>query len=183
MKQKWVLIWLFIQMSRLSSSNDQSQLAFLNNWLDTHIQDAQYIIRKPLLLAEFGKSWKDPGFSSYQRDTLFNTVYSKIYSSAKRGGPAAGGLFWQLLTEGMGSFRDGYEIVLSESPTTASMIAQQSHRLYQLQKIYARLRNIAKLKRARAIRRAQWWAKNRGRNIGNWMMQSSWMSFISMNCI
>eukprot|EP00268_Persea_americana_P041413 TRINITY_DN4123_c0_g1_i1.p1 TRINITY_DN4123_c0_g1~~TRINITY_DN4123_c0_g1_i1.p1 ORF type:complete len:474 (-),score=89.34 TRINITY_DN4123_c0_g1_i1:453-1751(-) len=151
----------------LSSSNDQSQLAFLNNWLDTHIQDAQYIIRKPLLLAEFGKSWKDPGFSSYQRDTLFNTVYSKIYSSAKRGGPAAGGLFWQLLTEGMGSFRDGYEIVLSESPTTASMIAQQSHRLYQLQKIYARLRNIAKLKRARAIRRAQWWAKNRGRNIGN----------------
>lgn len=178
---------VFYSMRRLSTSNDQAQLAFLNNWLDTHIHDAQYILRKPLLLAEFGKSWKDPGFNSYQRDTLFNSVYYKIYSSAKRGGPAAGGLFWQLLTEGIDSFRDGYEIILSESPSTANVIAQQSHRLYQLQKIYARLRNIQRWKRARAIRRAQWWARNRGRNIGNWKMRISWVRFprdsISMNCI
>ncbi|XP_010263608.1 PREDICTED: mannan endo-1,4-beta-mannosidase 7-like [Nelumbo nucifera] len=150
-----------------SSSNDQAQLSFLSNWLDIHIQDAQNILRKPLLLAEFGKSSKDPGFNTYERDMLFNTVYSKIYSSARSGGAAAAGLFWQLLTEGMDSFRDGYEIVLSESPSTANVIAQQSRKLYQIRKMYARLRNIEKWKRARAIRRAQWLARNKGRNIGN----------------
>ncbi|XP_058087633.1 mannan endo-1,4-beta-mannosidase 7-like [Magnolia sinica] len=151
----------------LSTSNDQSQLSFLNNWLDTHITDAQTILRKPLLFTEFGKSSKDPGFSNYQRDEVFNTVYYKIYSSARSGGAAAGGLFWQLLTEGMDSFRDGYEIVLNESPSTASLIAQQSNKLYHLTRMYVRLRNIEKLKRAKAIRRAQWLARNKGRSVGN----------------
>ena len=152
---------------RLTSSNEQNQLSFLNNWLDTHIQDAQFVLRKPLLLTEFGKSWKDPGYSTYQRDLLFNTVYYKIYSSAKRGGAAAGGLFWQLLTEGMDSFRDGYDVVLSESPSTANVIAQQSHSLYQIRKIFARMRNVERWKKARRARRNPWFSRNRGKPIGN----------------
>lgn len=151
----------------LSSSNDRDQLSFLNNWLDTHIQDAQHILRKPILLAEFGKSRKDPGYSTYQRDVMFNTVYYKIYSSAKRGGAAAGGLFWQLLTEGMDAFRDGYEIVLSQSPSTANVITQQAHKLYQIRKIFARMRNVKRWKRSRAMRRRQRQGGNRGRHIGN----------------
>ncbi|KAL5974332.1 hypothetical protein ACLOJK_030996 [Asimina triloba] len=51
------------------------------------------IMGKPLLFTKFGKSSKDPGFSGYQRNTLINTVYSKIYSSPSTGGPA-GRLFW-----------------------------------------------------------------------------------------
>lgn len=151
----------------LSSSNDRDQLSFLNNWLDTHIQDAQHILRKPILLAEFGKSRKDPGYSTYQRDVMFNTVYYKIYSSAKRGGAAAGGLFWQLLTEGMDAFRDGYEIVLSQSPSTANVITQQAHKLYQIRKIFARMRNVERRKRSRGMRRRQRQGGNRGRRIGN----------------
>ncbi|XP_043713958.1 mannan endo-1,4-beta-mannosidase 7 [Telopea speciosissima] len=151
----------------LSSSSDQTQLLFLNNWLTTHIQDAQNVLRKPLLLTEFGKSMKDPGFNTYQRDQFFNTVYYRIYSSARSGGATAGGLFWQLLTDGMDSFRDGYEIVLNESPSTASLIAEQSYKLYQIRKMYVRMRDVEKWKRAKAIRRAQWLARNRGHNIGN----------------
>lgn len=151
----------------LSGSNEQSQLSFLNNWLSAHIQDAQNILRKPVLLTEFGKSWKDPGFSTYQRDQLFNAVYNQIYSSARRGGAAAGGLFWQLLTEGMDSFRDGYDIVLSENPSTANVIAQQSRKIDQIRKIFARMRNMTKWKSARASRRAEWLARNRSKRIGN----------------
>ncbi|KAJ6682144.1 MANNAN ENDO-14-BETA-MANNOSIDASE-LIKE PROTEIN [Salix koriyanagi] len=153
----------------LSSSNDQNQLSFLNNWLDTHIQDAQNILRKPILIAEFGKSWKDPGFSTYQRDLLFNTVYYKIYSSAKRGGAAAGGLFWQLLTEGMDNFRDGYEIILGQPSSTSNVIAQQAHKLYQIRKIFSRMRNVERWKRARAARarRGHWRGGNRGKRVGN----------------
>ncbi|CAN1344305.1 Mannan endo-1,4-beta-mannosidase 7 [Linum perenne] len=138
----------------LSNANEQSQLSFMNNWLNAHIQDAQYILGKPIIIAEFGKSWKD-------RDQMFNAVYYKIYSSAKRGGAAAGGLFWQLLTEGMDSFRDGYEVVLGETTSTTNLIRQQSHKLYQIRKIFARIGNQKRWKIARAAAR-----KNRSRNGG-----------------
>ena len=38
------------------------------------------------------------------------------------GGPCAGGLFWQLMAQGMDGFRDGYEVVFEESPSTTRII-------------------------------------------------------------
>ncbi|KAK4262145.1 hypothetical protein QN277_027736 [Acacia crassicarpa] len=146
----------------LSSTNDQYQLSFVNNWLGAHFLDAQYALRKPVLVAEFGKSWKGSGYSTYKRDQIFNSVYNKIYASAKRGGAAGGALFWQLLTEGMESFQDGYGVMLGQSSSTANVIAQQSHKLYLLRKIFARMRNTHRGKRARAKR-----GGNRGGQIGN----------------
>ena len=46
--------------------------------------------------------------------------------------PFVGGLFWQLMAQGMDAFRDGYEVVLEEIPSTARVIAQQSHKLLSL---------------------------------------------------
>ncbi|GMN35571.1 hypothetical protein TIFTF001_005379 [Ficus carica] len=132
----------------LSGSSSESQLAFLRSWLNDHIQDAQNILKKPVLFAEFGKS-------GAQRDELFNTVYSAIYSSASAGGSAVGGLFWQLLSQGMDSFRDGYEVVLSDSTSTVALISQESQKLNHIRKMYARLKNLDKLKRAKDIRNAQ----------------------------
>ncbi|CAH9088663.1 unnamed protein product [Cuscuta epithymum] len=140
----------------LPKTNDESQLTFLTNWLNAHIEDSQNILKKPLLIAEFGKSWKDPGFTPYQRDALFRAVYYSIYSSAERGGAAAGSLFWQLLADGMENFRDGYEIVLSQSTSTANLISQQGHKLSQIHRIFARMASLDKLKRA-----------NRAKRIGN----------------
>ncbi|CAI0392348.1 unnamed protein product [Linum tenue] len=119
--------------------------------------------------AEFGKSWKDAGFSAYRRDQLFNAVYYKIYASAKRGGAAAGGLFWQLLTEGMDSFRDGYEVVLGQSSSTGDLIARQSHKLYQVRKIFGRMRNQERWRKARAARKGQWQSGSRNgrKGVGN----------------
>lgn len=151
----------------VQSSNEQDQLSFLNNWLSAHFLDAQYALKKPILVAEFGKSFKDSGFSSNQRDQLFNTVYYKIYASAKRGGPASGALFWQLLTEGMESFDDGYGISLGQSTSTANVIAQQSHKLYLIRKIYAKIANERRWKRARFNgRRSSRDGGNRGGQIG-----------------
>ncbi|WOL14491.1 hypothetical protein Cni_G23271 [Canna indica] len=116
----------------LLHSSDESQLAFSSKWLDIHMEDAKNVLRKPLLVAEFGKSMKDPGFSTEQRDRMFRTVYSKIYRSARTGGATAGSLFWQLLAQGMDSYRDGYEIVLSEAPSTTRVITTQSRHLRSL---------------------------------------------------
>lgn len=131
-------------MFRLSGSSTDSQISFLKTWLKDHIEDAQNVLKKPLIVAEFGKS-------GAQRDELFDTVYTAIYASASAGGSAAGGLFWQLLSQGMDSFRDGYEVVLSETTSTATLIAQESERLNRIRKMYARLRNLGKLKRAKRL--------------------------------
>ncbi|KAK0576451.1 hypothetical protein LWI29_017738 [Acer saccharum] len=147
----------------IPNSSEESQMSFLNNWLSNHIQDAQNILKKPILLAEFGKSLKTS--SANQRDKLYDTVYSAIYSSAKGGGAAVGGMFWQLFTEGMDNFRDGYEVIFSENPSTASLITEQSEKINHIRKMYVRLRNIEKWKRARDVRRAE--VGNSGYNTGN----------------
>ncbi|XP_038703310.1 mannan endo-1,4-beta-mannosidase 7-like [Tripterygium wilfordii] len=131
----------------LPGSSCETQNSFLNNWLNIHIQDAQNILNKPVLFAEFGKSAKTSPYD--QRDELFDKIYSAIYSSASSGGAAAGGLFWQLLTEGMDSYRDGYEVIFSENPSTASIVSQQSQKLNRIRKMYARLRNVEKLTQER----------------------------------
>ncbi|KAK6792945.1 hypothetical protein RDI58_012026 [Solanum bulbocastanum] len=136
----------------LTGQDDEAQLNFLTNWLKVHIEDSQTILKKPIIFAEFGKTTKGPGFTPQQRDIIFNTVYSSIFSSAKGGGAAAGGLFWHLLAEGMDSFKDGYEIILSESSSVSDIIIQQSKRLNKIRKMYARLKNIEKWKKARKLK-------------------------------
>ncbi|XP_010550422.1 PREDICTED: mannan endo-1,4-beta-mannosidase 7 [Tarenaya hassleriana] len=140
----------------LPYSNDESQLDFLNKWLDAHIQDAQNVLQKPVLMAEFGKSTHAPGFCLDKRDTIFNTVYGKIYASAKGQGAAAGGLFWQLLTESMDNFQDGYGIVLSEGSSTVNVISQQSRKLGLIRRMFARMRNVEIWKRARNGAKKVW---------------------------
>lgn len=92
------------------------------------------------------------GYNTNQRDQVFKAVYLAIYSSARGGGSAVGGLFWQLLAEGMDSFNDGYGVVLSENSSTVNLIAQESQKLIRIRKMYVRLRNIEKLKQAREIK-------------------------------
>uniref|UniRef100_A0A0E0N0B9 mannan endo-1,4-beta-mannosidase n=1 Tax=Oryza rufipogon TaxID=4529 RepID=A0A0E0N0B9_ORYRU len=75
-----------------------------------------------------------------ERDALYGTVYAKIYESARRGGATVGGLFWQLLVPGMDSYRDGYEVVFGETPSTTGVITTNSRRLRFLSKAFARAR-------------------------------------------
>ncbi|XXG78842.1 hypothetical protein AAC387_Pa09g0018 [Persea americana] len=116
----------------LSGSNEQAQNAFLQRWLQAHIQDADSVLRKPLIITEFGKSSKVSGYSTSQRDFFSGTVYNIIYASARRGGSCAGGLFWQLMVQGMDNMSDGYEIIFAQSPSTARIISQQSQKLSTL---------------------------------------------------
>ncbi|WOG97542.1 hypothetical protein DCAR_0416883 [Daucus carota subsp. sativus] len=97
-----------------------------------HTTDAQAILKKPLVIAEFGKSNKDPGFNTGARDLYMNAVYTSIYKYAQNGGTLGGSLVWQVLAQGMQQYGDGYEIVLSENPTTSSVISRQSHAMSTL---------------------------------------------------
>ncbi|EPS69785.1 endo-beta-mannanase [Genlisea aurea] len=131
----------------LGSQSNENQLSFLKKWIATHIRDSQRILRKPLLLAEFGKSSRDKGYTIQERDEVFRTVYSAIIHSCARGGGGVvgGGLFWQLLGEGMDNLRDGYEIVLSESPSTAKLIADYSQKFDEIPSLV--LKNYSSVRR------------------------------------
>ncbi|KAL9688949.1 hypothetical protein QQ045_033376 [Rhodiola kirilowii] len=120
----------------IPGSTDEEQLTFLKDWMKNHTEDADTIFKKPLVIAEFGKSWKSPGFTTEKRDQVYNLVYSAIYLSATSEGAAVGSMFWQLLAPGMDNFRDGYDVVLSESPSTAGLIVQQSQKLSNIRRKY-----------------------------------------------
>ncbi|KAG2714042.1 hypothetical protein I3760_03G007600 [Carya illinoinensis] len=117
----------------LPGQNDYAQATFMQRWLTSHWTDSRTVLKKPLIFAEFGKSNKDSGYSISARDSFLNTVYTNIYNLARNGGTIGGGLVWQIMAEGMESYNDGYEIVLSQNASTTSVIAQQSSKMKALE--------------------------------------------------
>ncbi|KAG5569221.1 hypothetical protein H5410_058987 [Solanum commersonii] len=85
--------------------------------------DARNILKKPLVLAEFGKSSRGQG----SRDIFMSSVYRNVYNLAKEGGTMGGNLVWQLMAHGMENYDDGYCIVLGQNPSTAQIISDQAH--------------------------------------------------------
>lgn len=117
---------------RVSSTDEEAQNAFVEKWVQAHIQDSNDVLGKPILLSEFGKSSRSSGYSVEKRDSYFQKLYDAIYNSASTGGSCAGGLFWQLMTQGMDGLEDGYEVIFEESPSTTNVITQQSKRMSSL---------------------------------------------------
>lgn len=116
----------------LSGQNEDSQMEFMQRWMWSHYEDSRVILKKPLVIAEFGKSSNDPEYNINKRDSYIDAVYRNIYMMANTGGTVGGGLVWQLMADGMGSFSDGYQIILSKSPSTSSIISEQSHSMRTL---------------------------------------------------
>jgi mannan endo-1,4-beta-mannosidase len=111
----------------------------LQSWIESHLEDGRRILKKPVLFTEFGKSYRDPGFGTGERDNLLDMVYKHVYASARWGGAGGGAMFWQLMAEGMSSYGDGYEIVLSQNPSTAALVSGQSHKLAELTHLFTRM--------------------------------------------
>ncbi|KAL4305467.1 hypothetical protein AHAS_Ahas16G0081200 [Arachis hypogaea] len=113
----------------MAGSNEVAKGEFVDKWIKAHIEDTQKILGKPIVVGEFGKSSKTPGYSVEERDNYMRKIYDAIFTSASSGGPCAGGLFWQLMAQQMDGFRDGNEIIFQESPSTTKIIDQQSYRM------------------------------------------------------
>ncbi|GAY59942.1 hypothetical protein CUMW_198320 [Citrus unshiu] len=126
----------------LPGKNDYAQMQFVQKWLASHWTDSKTILKKPLVFSEFGKSSKEAGFSINVRDSFLNTIYMNIYNLARNGGAIGGGMVWQLMAEGMQPYFDGYEIVLSQNPSTRSVIVQQSNKMTALAHILTYGKNL-----------------------------------------
>ncbi|CAN6571080.1 unnamed protein product [Malus baccata var. baccata] len=103
----------------LPETSEEGQAGFVDKWVQQHIEDCN-------------TSYRLPGYTPGKRNAYFRKLYEYIYTSASSGGSLVGGIFWQLIAQGMDTFGDGYEVVLEESPTTANVIAYQSSKLGRL---------------------------------------------------
>uniref|UniRef100_M1B8N7 mannan endo-1,4-beta-mannosidase n=1 Tax=Solanum tuberosum TaxID=4113 RepID=M1B8N7_SOLTU len=107
----------------VSGQSDDAQLVWMEKWITSHWEDARNILKKPLVLAEFGKSSRGQG----SRDIFMSSVYRNVYNLAKEGGTMGGSLVWQLMAHGMENYDDGYCIVLGQNPSTTQIISDQAH--------------------------------------------------------
>ncbi|KOM39298.1 hypothetical protein LR48_Vigan03g268000 [Vigna angularis] len=112
--------------------NQSHQDVFTERWVSTHIQDAQNVLRKPILVTEFGLNAAFRGFTNAIRDRLYAKFYKWVYGSASQRGPCAGAAFWQLFFEGMENMADGYDIIFQRNPSIVKIIAQQSLRMSRI---------------------------------------------------
>ncbi|XP_068643122.1 mannan endo-1,4-beta-mannosidase 6-like [Aristolochia californica] len=118
--------------SWIPNSSTTEKAKYLANWVDTHVYDGEYVLKKPVLFTEVGSTphMKEQGIRN--RDLFLKTVYDRIYESAKKGQAGAGALIWQLLLEGMEEFGDEYSLVAWEHSSTYKLIVEQSCRLRHL---------------------------------------------------
>lgn len=115
--------------SWLPKADLEEKVKYLSLWVDSHVNDGKYILKKPVLFTEVGLSFHKRAEGSYDRGIFLKTVYDKIYDSAKENQAGAGALIWQLLDEGMEEYGDEFSLVAWEHPSIYKLIIEQSCRL------------------------------------------------------
>lgn len=121
-------------MCRLSSETSvDEKVEFFKEWVKAHKDDAENILRMPMLVTEFGLSEEKPGFSQAMQAAFYGVVYDQMYETAvAKQGAASGALQWQLLPQEMRSWNDGYGIDPASGSFITRMIKYQSQRLNAL---------------------------------------------------
>ncbi|XP_071687337.1 putative mannan endo-1,4-beta-mannosidase 9 [Rutidosis leptorrhynchoides] len=116
----------------VSGGSAEDQAEFVEKWIESHIEVCKTILKKPLLIAEFGKSSWSSGYTVEARDEYFEKIFNMAYESASKDGSCSGTTFWQVFGEGMDNWGDGYQVVLEQSPSTAAIIGKQSQKIASL---------------------------------------------------
>ncbi|KAK1267775.1 Mannan endo-1,4-beta-mannosidase 2 [Acorus gramineus] len=108
------------------------KIKFVSKWMDSHIDDGDKDLRKPIMLTEFGLSNLNKDFNHSQREPFYEAIFNIFYKSAKAGRAGAGTFLWQLLVGGMEEYNDDFGIVAWESPSLYGVIKDQSCRLAEV---------------------------------------------------
>eukprot|EP00257_Ricinus_communis_P005881 XP_002520563.2 mannan endo-1,4-beta-mannosidase 6 [Ricinus communis] len=118
--------------SWIPDADFEAKADYLSLWMDSHVSDGDFVLRKPVLFTEVGSIWHVNKKGANDRDILLKIVYDKIYDWAKKRQAGAGALIWQLLVEGVEEYSDQFSIVPWDYPATYKLIQEQSYRLQNL---------------------------------------------------
>lgn len=120
--------------SWLPKASMEEKLRYISSWVDSHLNDSEHILKKPVLFSEVGYLQHVDGNSTVDRDILLRVVYDKIYDSARKLQAGGGALIWQLMVEGTHMYHDDFSLVARDHPSTYKLIMEQSCRLQTLYK-------------------------------------------------
>lgn len=118
--------------SWLPKASMEEKVKYLSVWVDSHLNDSEYVLRKPVLFTEVGYLQHAEANSTVDGDTLLQVVYDKLYDSAKKLQAGSGALIWQLMVEGMQMYHDDFSMVARDRPSTYKLMKEQSCRLQSL---------------------------------------------------
>ncbi|XP_065852964.1 mannan endo-1,4-beta-mannosidase 6-like [Euphorbia lathyris] len=118
--------------SWIPDADFEAKANYLSHWVDSHISDGDFVLRKPVLFTEVGFLWHVNKKGANERNALLKIMYDRIYDSAKNRQSGAGALIWQLLVEGVEDYSDRFSFVPSDYPSTCQLIEEQSSRLQSL---------------------------------------------------
>ncbi|CAI9102469.1 OLC1v1000748C1 [Oldenlandia corymbosa var. corymbosa] len=114
-------------------NDETTEALFGERWIKSHMEDSASVLGKLLMLTEFGKSSRSPGYQVAVSDAYFSNIYDTLYSSCASSSDgvcgAGGACFWQVMAPGMEDWGDGYEVFLEQSPSTMAVVVKQSRRL------------------------------------------------------
>ncbi|RID48151.1 hypothetical protein BRARA_I04688 [Brassica rapa] len=107
----------------------EENLKFAVKWMQSHMEDGDKELKKPVLFTEFGLSNMNKDYEPSQRDRFYRAIFDVVYKSAKRKRSGAGTLVWQFLIQGMEGFNDEFGIVPWEKDSIQRLMKEQSCRL------------------------------------------------------
>ncbi|KAL0381075.1 UNVERIFIED_CONTAM: putative mannan endo-1,4-beta-mannosidase 9 [Sesamum angustifolium] len=64
-------------------SSDGAQEEFVEKWIQEHINDSQSILKKPMVVSEFGKSSRSSGYTVEARKTYFGLIFDQVCTAAQ----------------------------------------------------------------------------------------------------
>ena len=75
---------------------NQSSTAFQEEWIRSHAELASSVLKKPVIVQEFGKKLADPETRGDlgERDSVYEMVNKLVESDVEEGGSLKGSLFW-----------------------------------------------------------------------------------------
>lgn len=110
----------------------EEKINYLSSWVDSHVNDCEHVLKKPVLFTEVGSQLEVKKNGLPESDILLQTIYDKVYESAKRGQAGNGALIWQLMVEDIHGFNDEFSLVARQHPSVYKLIVKQSCRLKSL---------------------------------------------------
>lgn len=120
--------------SWLPKARMEEKVRYLSSWVDSHLNDSENILKKPVLFSEVGYLQHADANTTVDRDILLRVVYDKIYDSARKLQAGGGALIWQLMVKGTHMYHDNFSLVARDHPSTYKLIKEHSCRLQMLHK-------------------------------------------------
>ena len=83
---------------------------FVPKWMNSHIEDAERELKKPVIFTEFGYAKVSKDFEPSHRDRYYKAVYDIAYKAAREKRACAGSLIWQFFVGNFDEYNDEYGI-------------------------------------------------------------------------